>query len=205
VVGEGGAREVAEEVRVPIWGIGSGGAHRGELAVAKQVGGGEPTTAGQRRGGGHWLRVRGAAVSSSKGCCSGGRARHWPEEGGAGGVLTAEEGSRRQLRRATQRCGGLTCGWRHAQDRQVANGTSAGHSWHGGSQWWSSVRVEEQSSSKGAEVSGKAEARRAERRRRGTRLRRGSYTGIRTRHTRGGSGCMGCAWSGRGRRPTMLA
>jgi hypothetical protein len=31
--GEGGAREQASEVRVLIWGIGSGGAHRGGLAA----------------------------------------------------------------------------------------------------------------------------------------------------------------------------
>jgi hypothetical protein len=32
VAGEGGARELALEVRVPIWGISGGGAHRGGLA-----------------------------------------------------------------------------------------------------------------------------------------------------------------------------
>jgi hypothetical protein len=82
----------------------------------------------------------------------------------------------------------------------VANGTLARHSWHGGSQWRRSVWLEEQSDSKGAEASGKAEVRRAERKRRGTRTRRGSYAGIKTRHARGGGGCMGCAWSGRGER-----
>jgi hypothetical protein len=51
----GGARELALEVGVSIWGIGSRGAHRGGLTVAKQVGGGEPVTIGRRRGGGHWL------------------------------------------------------------------------------------------------------------------------------------------------------
>jgi hypothetical protein len=66
-------------VRVPIWGIGSGGAHRGGLAAAKQVDGGEPATTGQRRGGGRRLRVRGAAVSSSRGHCSDGGARRWPQ------------------------------------------------------------------------------------------------------------------------------
>jgi hypothetical protein len=64
VAGEGGARELALEVRVSIWGIGGGGAHRGGLTAAKQVGGGEPATASQRRGGGRRLGVRGAAVSS---------------------------------------------------------------------------------------------------------------------------------------------
>jgi hypothetical protein len=50
VAGEGGAREPALGVRVLTWGIGGGGAHRGGLATAKQVGGGEPAMAGQRRG-----------------------------------------------------------------------------------------------------------------------------------------------------------
>jgi hypothetical protein len=48
----------------PIWGIGSRGAHRGGLAVAKRVSGGEPATTGWRRDGGHRLGVRGAVVSS---------------------------------------------------------------------------------------------------------------------------------------------
>jgi hypothetical protein len=47
--------------------------------------------------------------------------------------------------------------------------------------------------------------RRAERKRRGTRPWCGSYAGIRTRHTCGGGGCMGCAWSGGGGRSTALA
>jgi hypothetical protein len=50
------------EVKVLIWGIGSGGAHRGGLAAAKQVGGGEPATADRRRGGGHRLGVHGVEV-----------------------------------------------------------------------------------------------------------------------------------------------
>jgi hypothetical protein len=54
----GGARELAPEVGVPIWGIGNGGAHRGGLVAVKQVGGGEPATTGQRRGGGHQLMCR---------------------------------------------------------------------------------------------------------------------------------------------------
>jgi hypothetical protein len=41
---------------------------------------------------------------------------------------------------------------------------------------------------------------RAERKGRGTRPRRGSYVGIRTRHARGGGGYMGCVWSGGGGR-----
>jgi hypothetical protein len=40
VVREGGVRELALDVRVPIGGIGSGGAHRGRLVAMKQVGGG---------------------------------------------------------------------------------------------------------------------------------------------------------------------
>jgi hypothetical protein len=83
--------------------------------------------------------------------------------GWCGEVLTAEEGSRRRLRWSTRRCDGLTCGRRRAQGRQVANGTSARHSWHGGSPWRRSMQLEEQSGSKGVEVSGKAEAKRAER------------------------------------------
>jgi hypothetical protein len=50
VAGEGGARELALEVRVLIWGIGSGGAHRGGLEVAKQVSGGEEATTSRRSG-----------------------------------------------------------------------------------------------------------------------------------------------------------
>jgi hypothetical protein len=69
---EGGARELAPEVRVPIWCIGSGEAHRGGLTAVKQVGSGEPATAGRRRGGGHRLGVRGAAVSSGGARCGDG-------------------------------------------------------------------------------------------------------------------------------------
>jgi hypothetical protein len=68
-------------VRVPIWGIGSAGAHRGGLVAMKQVGCGVPVTAGQRRGGGHRLGVRGAVVSSSRGCCGGEGARRWCSSG----------------------------------------------------------------------------------------------------------------------------
>jgi hypothetical protein len=39
-----------------------------------------------------------------------------------------------------------------------------------------------------------------ERKRRRTGPRRGSYEGTRTRHERGGGGCMGCTWSGGGGR-----
>jgi hypothetical protein len=108
VVRKGGAGEVALEVRVPIWGIGSGGAHRGGLAGVKQVGGGEPTTTCQRRGGGHRLGVHGAAVSSSGGRCGGRGVHQLPEEAGAEEVLTTEEGSRRRLGQSTRRCGSLT-------------------------------------------------------------------------------------------------
>jgi hypothetical protein len=101
-------------VRVPIWGIGSRGAHHGGLAAVKQVGGGESMTAGQRRGGGHRLGIHGATVSSSGGHCGGGGARRWPEEDGAGEVLMAKEGSRHRLGWSTRRCGGLTCGQRRA-------------------------------------------------------------------------------------------
>jgi hypothetical protein len=52
VAGEGGGRELAPEVRVPIWGMDGGGAHCGGLAAVKQVSGGEPVTTSRRRGGG---------------------------------------------------------------------------------------------------------------------------------------------------------
>jgi hypothetical protein len=75
VPGGGGARELALVVRVPIWSIGSGGAHHGGLMMMKQVGGGEPAMVGRRRGGGRRLRVHGAAVSSGGGRCGDGGAR----------------------------------------------------------------------------------------------------------------------------------
>jgi hypothetical protein len=50
VAGEGGARELALELRVSIWGIGGRGAHRGGLTVAQQVDGGEETAASRSRG-----------------------------------------------------------------------------------------------------------------------------------------------------------
>jgi hypothetical protein len=56
VAGEGGARELALEEGVSIWGIGSGVAHRGRLTGAKHDGDGEPVMAGRRRGGGCRLR-----------------------------------------------------------------------------------------------------------------------------------------------------
>jgi hypothetical protein len=40
VAGEGGAREQALKLKVPIWGIGGRGAHRGGLVAATQVSGG---------------------------------------------------------------------------------------------------------------------------------------------------------------------
>jgi hypothetical protein len=64
-------------VRVPIWGIGGGGAHRGGHPTTKQVDGGESATAGRRRGGEHRLGVHGAAFNLSGGHCSDGRARRW--------------------------------------------------------------------------------------------------------------------------------
>jgi hypothetical protein len=92
---EGGAREQALEVRVPIWGIDSGGAHRGGLTAARQVGGGEPAMAGRRRGGRHWIGVRGAAVSSGGGRYSDRGARRWPEVALDGKVALANEGGGR--------------------------------------------------------------------------------------------------------------
>jgi hypothetical protein len=79
-------------VRVPIWGIGNRGAHRGGLVAAKQVSGGVPVTAGRRRGGGRWLGVRGAAVSSSESRCGGGGARRWLEVVLNGKVASTNEG-----------------------------------------------------------------------------------------------------------------
>jgi hypothetical protein len=64
VAGEGGARELALEVRVQIWGIGSGGAHRGGLAAVKQVGGGEEMAASRSRG--HWRDPSGGGGSTRR-------------------------------------------------------------------------------------------------------------------------------------------
>jgi hypothetical protein len=61
VAGGGGAKDLSLEMGVPIWGIGSEGAHRGGLAAAKQVSGWELATAGRRRGGGRRLMGRRAA------------------------------------------------------------------------------------------------------------------------------------------------
>jgi hypothetical protein len=79
-------------VRVPIWGIGGGGAHRGGLTAVTQVSSGEPGTAGQRRGGERRLGVRGAVVSSGGGRCGDGGARRWPEVALDGRVASAIEG-----------------------------------------------------------------------------------------------------------------
>jgi hypothetical protein len=95
MAGEGGASELDPEVRVPIWGIGGGGAHRGGLTPAKQVGGGEPATVGRRRGGELRLRVHGAAVSSGEGRCGDGGARQWPEMTLDGKAASATEGGGR--------------------------------------------------------------------------------------------------------------
>jgi hypothetical protein len=95
VAREGGAWELAPEVRVLIWSIGSGEAHRGGLMAAKQVDGGEPATAGRRRGGGRWLGVRGAAVSSGGGCCGDGGAHRRLEVALDGKAVSATEGGGR--------------------------------------------------------------------------------------------------------------
>jgi hypothetical protein len=95
VAGEGGARELTREVRVLIWGIGGGGAHRGGLTVVKQVGGEEPVTAGRGRGGERRHRVRGVKVSSGGGHCVNGGARRWPEVALDGeAALTTKVGGR---------------------------------------------------------------------------------------------------------------
>jgi hypothetical protein len=92
-------------VRVLIWYIGSGGAHRGGLAAAKQVGGGEPATAGRRRGGGHPLGICGAAVSSGRGHRGDGGARRWPKVALDGEAASTNEGGDR-LGASTVPCGG---------------------------------------------------------------------------------------------------
>jgi hypothetical protein len=92
-------------VRILIWGIGGGGAHRGELVTVMQVSAGELVTAGQRSGGEHQLRVRGAAVSSGGDCCSDGGACRWPEVALDGRVASATEGGGR-LGASTVACGG---------------------------------------------------------------------------------------------------
>jgi hypothetical protein len=95
VAGEGGARELALEMRTPIWGIGSGGAYRGGLTAVKQDGGGESATAGRRRGGGCRLGVRGAVVSLSGGRCGDGGACQWLEVALDGKATSANEGGGR--------------------------------------------------------------------------------------------------------------
>jgi hypothetical protein len=105
VAEEGDAREQAPEVRVPIWGIGGGGAHRGGLTAAMQVGGGESAMAGQRRGGERRLRVRGAAASLGGGRCGDRGARRWLEVALDGRAASATEGGGR-LGALTVACGG---------------------------------------------------------------------------------------------------
>jgi hypothetical protein len=92
-------------VRVPIWGIGGKGAHRGGLTVVKQVGGGGPAMAGQRRGGGRRLGVRGVAVSSGGGLCGDGGACRWSEVALDGKAASASEGGS-QLSASTVSCSG---------------------------------------------------------------------------------------------------
>jgi hypothetical protein len=89
----------------PDLGIGSGGAHRGGLAMVKQVGGGEPATAGQRRCGGRRLRVRGAVVSLGGGCCCDGGARRWSKVVLYGRATSENEGGG-QLGASTVLCSG---------------------------------------------------------------------------------------------------
>jgi hypothetical protein len=104
VAGEGGVRELALEVRVPIWGTGGDGAHHGGLVVVKQIGGGEPTTVGRRRARGRRLRVRGAVVSSGGSHCGDGGACRWPELALNGKAASASEGGGR-LVASTVPCG----------------------------------------------------------------------------------------------------
>jgi hypothetical protein len=98
-------KELASEVKVPIWCIGSGGAHRGGLTAAKQVGGGEPATAGHSRCRGSRLGVRGAAVSSGGGRYGDGGARRWPEVALDEKATSANEGGGR-LGASMVPCGG---------------------------------------------------------------------------------------------------
>jgi hypothetical protein len=92
LAGEGGARELALEVRVPIWSTGGGGAHCGGLTAAKQVSSGEQAMAGRRRGGGCQLGVHGAVVSSSGDRCLDGGACRWSEVALDGKAASAHEG-----------------------------------------------------------------------------------------------------------------
>jgi hypothetical protein len=105
VAGEGGARELALEVRVLIWCIGSRGAHCGGLAAAKPVSGGETTTAGRRSDGGHQLEVRAAVVSSGRGRYGDRGARQWPKVALDGKAASANEGDGR-LGASMVPCGG---------------------------------------------------------------------------------------------------
>jgi hypothetical protein len=105
VGGGGGARGLVLEVRVPIWGIGSGGAHHGRPAAVQQVGGGELVTACRRRGWGRRLGVRGATVSSGGGRCGGGGARRWPEVALDGKAASTNDGGV-WLGASTGPCGG---------------------------------------------------------------------------------------------------
>jgi hypothetical protein len=68
-------------------------------------GGGEPATAGQRRGGEHQLGVRGPAVSSGGGCYGDGGERRWPEVALNGRAASATEGGG-QLSASTVACSG---------------------------------------------------------------------------------------------------
>jgi hypothetical protein len=58
----------------------------------KQVGDAEPAMAGQRRGGGRQLGVRGAAVSSGGGRCGDGGAHRWSVVALDGKAASANEG-----------------------------------------------------------------------------------------------------------------
>jgi hypothetical protein len=108
VAGEVGARELALEVRVPIWGIGSGEAHRGGLTVVKQVGSGEEMVANQSRGHqwgpsgwggctwwcGAWGGIEMVGGGLEHAVCGG---LVWPERNNGGGV---EEQPRASARRS---------------------------------------------------------------------------------------------------------
>jgi hypothetical protein len=111
VAEEGGARELAPEVRIPIWGIGGGGAHHGGLTAVKQISGGEPAMAGRRSSGERRLGVCGAAVSLGRGHYGDGGARRWPEVALDGKVASATEGGGRPGASTVSYGGRWLSGW----------------------------------------------------------------------------------------------
>jgi hypothetical protein len=85
----------------------------------------EPATAGQRRGGGRRLRVRGAVVSSGGGCCGDGGAHRWPEVALDGKAALANEGGGR-LGASTVPCGGRWLSDWHGVDQRRTRAVCGG-------------------------------------------------------------------------------